>query len=67
MENTTQIWTREEIITSLTSAAHRRDTTLPKLIHSFQEEEISFCDLSAEIIALLNLLPTDDPIFTLSF
>ena len=63
-EDKTQIWTREEIIDSLTSAARRRlGITLPALIKGVQAQEIDLC-AHAEIMAVLNLLPKNDPLFS---
>ncbi len=62
-EDKTQVWTRQEIIDSLTSAAsYRLGKKLPEFIKAVQSQEIDLCE-HAEMVALLNLLSKDDPVF----
>jgi len=60
----TEYWTREEIIDSLTSIAkHRFNKTLQEFIDAVKSKEIVTGCEHMEVMAILNFLPKDDPIW----
>lgn len=59
----TDEWTREEIISTLERvAAKRLKYSLQRFVQAVNDKELDYCDYS-EMIALLKLLPPNDPIF----
>ena len=62
-QESTETWTRDEIIEVLTAASKKRlNKDLPQFINAVKSDELDRCEY-AEMIAFLNLLPADDPIF----
>jgi hypothetical protein len=60
---TTESWTRDEIIEVLTHSSKKRlNMDLRQFINAIRSDKLDRCDF-AEMIALLNLLPADDPVF----
>ena len=59
----TDEWTREEIVKALEHvAAKRLKYSLQRFVQAVKNNELDYCDYS-EMIALLKLLPPNDPIF----
>jgi len=63
VHNDTEIWTRDEIVDSLTRVAKSRlGMSLDEFIRAVKTNNFDVCE-HAEMVALLNMLSKDDTIF----